>query len=49
MTIVNKGYMGYFNRPPASNGSQLKGWKSDGVLILERIVVDNWWSKTKPK
>ena len=38
MTIVNKGYMGYFNCPPASN-VQLKDWKSDGVLILERMLL----------
>ena len=44
MTIVNKGYMGYFNCPPASNGST-KGLEVGWGFNFRENVVDNWWSK----
>jgi len=44
VTIINKGYMGYFNSPP-TNGSATKGLEVGWGFNFRENVVDNWWSK----
>ena len=43
ITIINKGYIGYFNKPPATHPTKglEVGWSFN---FLEKSV-DDWWSK----
>lgn len=43
VTIVNKGYMGYFNSPPISNPT--KGLEVGWSFNFLRDSIDDWWSK----
>lgn len=44
VTIINKGYMGYFNKPSFGSGLQV-GW--DFNLLTTQ--VDNWWNLSNNK
>ena len=43
VTIVNKGYMGYFNSPPITNPT--KGLEVGWSFNFLRDSIDDWWSK----
>ena len=43
VTIVNKGYVGYFNSPPISNPT--KGLEVGWSFNFLRDSIDDWWSK----
>ena len=43
ITIINKGYIGYFNKPPATQPT--KGLEVGWSFNFLENSVDNWWSK----
>ena len=45
VTIVNKGYMGFFNARPSNNLLFNKGLEVGWSFNFRKDTVDNWWSK----
>ena len=43
VTIINKGYMGYFNSPPPTTPT--KGLEIGWSFNFLKTTIDNWWSK----
>ena len=45
ITIINKGYIGYFNKPPVNGTQPTKGLEVGWSFNFLENSVDNWWSK----